>query len=74
MQIVPKTNLDAAQVRASLEMLVAEPYVAIQRKLELANLLIGFEQANHYTIYNRHGIFPSFFKVVYVFLRGLGCL
>ena len=42
-QIVPTTNLNAVQVRASLEALLAEPYIAIQRRLELANLLIGFE-------------------------------
>jgi len=54
-QIVPTTNLNAVQVRASLETLLSEPYIAIQRRLELANLLIGFEQANHYTLYNRHG-------------------
>ena len=54
-EIVPTTNLDQVQVRAGLEVLLAEPYVAIQRRLEVANLLIGFEQANHYTIYNRHG-------------------
>jgi hypothetical protein len=35
--------LNAVQVRASLEALLAEPYIAIQRRLELANLLIGFE-------------------------------
>jgi hypothetical protein len=42
-------------VRASLEALFAEPYLAVQRRLELANLLIGFEQANHYSLFNRHG-------------------
>jgi hypothetical protein len=38
-----------------MEALLAEPYLAVQRRLELANLLIGFEQANHYSLYNRHG-------------------
>ena len=54
-QVVPTTNLNAVQVRASLETLLAEPYLAVQRRLELANLLVGFEQANHYTLFNRHG-------------------
>ncbi|KAJ1481829.1 hypothetical protein T484DRAFT_1806075 [Baffinella frigidus] len=47
-------RLEHVQTRASLEQLLAEPYLAIQRRLELANLIVGFEQANHYTLFNRH--------------------
>ena len=54
-ELVPRTNLDQVQVKACLEALLAEPYLAVQRRLELANLLVGFEQANHYTLFNRHG-------------------
>mmetsp|Transcript_5455 Transcript_5455/g.13230 ORF Transcript_5455/g.13230 Transcript_5455/m.13230 type:complete len:459 (+) Transcript_5455:3-1379(+) len=53
-QIVPSAT-NEVQTRASLEQLLAEPYLAIQRRLELANLIVGFEQANHYTLFNRHG-------------------
>jgi hypothetical protein len=56
-QIVPLTPYEIAPLdaRARLEAILSEPYLAVQRRLELANLLIGFEQANHYTLYNRFG-------------------
>lgn len=37
-------TLSAEQARAKLEELLSEPYLAVQRRLELANLIIGFEQ------------------------------
>jgi len=54
-QIVPLTNLPPPQIRACLESLLSEPYLAVQRRLELGTILVGFEQANHYTLYNRLG-------------------
>ncbi|EKX52970.1 hypothetical protein GUITHDRAFT_161126 [Guillardia theta CCMP2712] len=54
-QIVPLNNLPPPQIRACLESLLSEPYLAVQRRLELGTILVGFEQANHYTLYNRLG-------------------
>ena len=52
--LVPSPN-NAIEAHRSLEALLNEPYLAVSRRIELANLLVGFEQANHYTLYNRHG-------------------
>jgi hypothetical protein len=52
--LVPTVN-NPLETRRSLESLLNEPYLAVSRRIELANLLVGFEQANHYTLYNRHG-------------------
>ena len=52
--LVPSVD-NPIETRRSLESLLSEPYLAVSRRIELANLLVGFEQANHYTLYNRHG-------------------
>jgi len=54
-ELAPQQTLNEVQLRACLEALLGEPYLAVQRRLEMANLLIGFEQANHYTLFNRLG-------------------
>ena len=37
-------TLSEEEARAKLEELLSEPYLAVQRRLEMANLIIGFEQ------------------------------
>lgn len=53
--ITPSNDLTPVEARARLEDLLSEPYLAVQRRLELGSVLIGFEQANHYTLFNRNG-------------------
>lgn len=54
-QIQVNENPSSEVVNRGLSTLLGQPYIMIKRRLEMFNIMIGFEQNNQYTIYGATG-------------------
>lgn len=51
----PKVEASAALSSSSAARILSEPTLVIERKIELFNLFLGYEQANNYEVFNSYG-------------------